>query len=99
MLRLMEAEIDRENHLRRLNTIYKDSKRAGFENEEEKKNFMALHLRNKEFDSTRRHRLAQEKIDFENNILRNKLIDASIPKNWQTKLKSTSVNSFTDDKN
>ena len=40
---------------------------------------MALHLKNKETDLERKHRVEKERISYENKILRDKLLDASIP--------------------
>jgi hypothetical protein len=41
---------------------------------------MALHLKNKEKDMERKQKSLQHQIDYENELLRNKLIDASLPK-------------------
>ena len=55
---------------------------------------MALHLKNKEADNDRKHRLEQSKINHENEILRNKLIDASIPRSVLGKDKTYSTSEW-----
>ncbi len=49
---------------------------------------MALHLKNKEKDMERKQKSLQHQIDYENELLRNKLIDVSLPKHKPKALSS-----------
>jgi hypothetical protein len=69
LLKIWEIEAERENHIRRLNTIYQEKSKSGClrpEQDHEKRGFIALHLKNKEIDSSRKQRMVQEKINYEN---------------------------------
>jgi hypothetical protein len=77
------------NHIRRLNTIYREKsqthKNHSFQ-ESESKSYMALHLKNKEKDLERKQKSLQHHIDNENEILRNRLIVATLPKHLKSKV-------------
>ena len=83
LLKQLELETTRENHVRRLNTIYQEKgkiRRGEEGGDMQKRGFMALHVRNKEVDKERRMKMERDRINHENSILRDKLIDASLPK-------------------
>jgi len=69
ILKMGDFETTRENHIHRLNTIYKDKgmlRKQQQEIDSHRKGYMSLHHKNKEVDSFRRHQVEQHKINYEN---------------------------------